>query len=323
MCDLDGDLATDVAGWLRGVQPVTDLDEVLADDEIDVVDLCTPPHLHRAQVEAVLRAGKDVFCEKPLVGSVAEVDELAAIAAETGRTVMPILQYRFGHGIQKLRRVVDLGLAGQPYVANVDVAWLRGQDYYEVPWRGRWATELGGALLSHAVHALDMLLARHGSAVRGVRPDRHPGERHRGGGLARRSRSASRTGALAVMSVTPRLAGRDLPAPVQLRAPLGRVGHRAVRQRRRSRGSSPPPEATAASGSPRRSRGRSRSARTTPASSSATPRRGPPATRRPSPSATSVPCWRWSPRSTPRPAPAGRSSSRSPPDDPLLGGWQP
>ena len=158
VCDLDGDLATDVAGWLRGVQPVTDLDEVLADDEIDVVDLCTPPHLHRTQVETVLRAGKDVFCEKPLVGSVAEVDELASIAAETGRTVMPILQYRFGHGIQKLRRVVELGLAGKPYVANVDVAWLRGQDYYEVPWRGRWATELGGALLSHAVHALDMLL---------------------------------------------------------------------------------------------------------------------------------------------------------------------
>ena len=139
------------------MRPATDLDEVLADDEIDVVDLCTPPHLHRAQVETVLRAGKDVFCEKPLVGSVAEVDELASIAAETGRTVMPILQYRFGHGIQKLRRVVDLGLAGKPYVANVDVAWLRGQDYYDAV-AGRWATELGGALLSHAVHALDMLL---------------------------------------------------------------------------------------------------------------------------------------------------------------------
>jgi predicted dehydrogenase len=158
VCDLDADRATEVAGWLRGVRAVTELDEVLADDELDVVDLCTPPHLHRAQVEAVLRAGHDAFCEKPLVGSVDEVDQLAAIAAETGRTVMPILQYRFGHGIQKLKQVVDLGLAGRAYVANVDVAWLRGADYYDVPWRGRWATELGGALLSHAVHALDMLL---------------------------------------------------------------------------------------------------------------------------------------------------------------------
>jgi len=158
VCDVDGERAAEVAGWLRGVTPVTDLADVLADDEVDVVDLCTPPHLHRAQVEAALRSGHDVFCEKPLAGSVAEIDEIASIADETGRTVMPILQYRFGHGIQKLRRVVDLGLAGRPYVANVDMAWLRGADYYAVPWRGRWATELGGTLVSHAVHALDMLL---------------------------------------------------------------------------------------------------------------------------------------------------------------------
>jgi predicted dehydrogenase len=158
VCDVDGERAAEVAGWLRDVRPVTDLSEVLADPDVDVIDLCTPPHLHREQVETILRSGHDAFCEKPLVGSVAEVDEIGAIADETGRTVMPILQYRFGHGIQKLRRVVDLGLAGRPYVANVDVAWLRGADYYEVPWRGRWATELGGALVSHAVHALDMLL---------------------------------------------------------------------------------------------------------------------------------------------------------------------
>jgi predicted dehydrogenase len=158
VCDVDGERAAEVAGWLRGVRPVTDLAELLADDEVDVIDLCTPPHLHREQVEAVLRSGHDAFCEKPLSGSVADVDEIASIARETGRTVLPILQYRFGHGIQKLRRVVDLGLAGRPYVANVDMAWLRGADYYAVPWRGRWATELGGSLVSHAVHALDMLL---------------------------------------------------------------------------------------------------------------------------------------------------------------------
>jgi predicted dehydrogenase len=158
VCDLDGERASEVAGWLRGVRPVTDLADVLADDEVDVIDLCTPPHLHREQIEAALRSGHDVFCEKPLAGSVADLDAIAAVAEETGRTVLPILQYRFGHGIQKLRRVVDAGLAGRPYVANVDVAWLRGPDYYEVPWRGRWATELGGALVSHAIHALDMLL---------------------------------------------------------------------------------------------------------------------------------------------------------------------
>ncbi|MEJ7584356.1 MAG: Gfo/Idh/MocA family oxidoreductase [Acidimicrobiales bacterium] len=156
VCDVDGARATEVAGWLRGVRAVTDPAEIFAADDIDVIDLCTPPDQHRGQVEAGLRAEKDVICEKPLVASLREVDELAAIEQETGRRVMPILQYRFGHGIQKLRRLVELGITGRPYVANVELAWWRDDAYYAVPWRGRWATELGGVLLSHALHALDM-----------------------------------------------------------------------------------------------------------------------------------------------------------------------
>ena len=70
---------------------------------------------------------------------------------------MPILQYRFGQGLQKLKLLVDEGVAGRPYLSTVEVAWSRGADYYAVPWRGKWATELGGTLLSHAIHALDML----------------------------------------------------------------------------------------------------------------------------------------------------------------------
>lgn len=165
VCDLDGERATEVAGWLRDVRAETDLAAVLAADDVDVVDLCTPPGTHRGQIEQCLRAGKDVICEKPLVGSVREVDEVAAVAAETGHHVMPILQYRFGAGIQRVRHLVDAGLAGAPYVANVDLAWRRGADYYAAPWRGRWETELGGVLLSHAVHALDMTLFVLGSPV--------------------------------------------------------------------------------------------------------------------------------------------------------------
>lgn len=156
VCDVDAERATEVAGWLRDVRAETTLEAILAADDVDVVDLCTPPALHRAQIEACLRAGKDVICEKPFVGSVREVDEIAALEAETGRTVMPILQYRFGRGIQRLRHLVDTGVAGRPYVATVEMAWRREADYYAVPWRGRWETELGGIVSSLAVHALDM-----------------------------------------------------------------------------------------------------------------------------------------------------------------------
>jgi predicted dehydrogenase len=126
-------------------------------DDLDVIDICTPPHLHLAQIQQVLAAGKHAICEKPLVGSLRDVDELIRVEAESDTRVMPIFQYRFGHGLQRLRYLVDVGLAGRAYVATVETAWRRRADYYAVPWRGKWKTELGGTLLSHASHTLDML----------------------------------------------------------------------------------------------------------------------------------------------------------------------
>lgn len=133
------------------------LDSLLQRDDIEVVDLCTPPSLHRDHILMTLAAGKHVVCEKPLVGSLREVDEISAAQGATNYLVMPIFQYRFGHGIQKLKRLVDQGIAGRAYLTTVETAWRRRADYYSVPWRGQWATELGGVLLTHAIHAHDLL----------------------------------------------------------------------------------------------------------------------------------------------------------------------
>jgi predicted dehydrogenase len=108
-------------------------------------------------IKAVLNAGKHAICEKPLVESVAQIDELISLEAQSGMRMMPVFQYRFGHGLQKLKLLLDRNVTGQPYVANVDTAWRRRAAYYDVPWRGKWKTEMGGAVLGHAIHAHDML----------------------------------------------------------------------------------------------------------------------------------------------------------------------
>ena len=136
---------------------VGDIAELCRLDDLDVIDICTPPQAHFAQIQQTLAAGKHAICEKPLVGSLAEVDQLTAAEARSGRRVMPIFQYRFGHGLQKLKTLVDAGLAGRAYLVTVELAWRRRAEYYAVPWRGTWRTELGGTLLSHAIHTLDML----------------------------------------------------------------------------------------------------------------------------------------------------------------------
>jgi predicted dehydrogenase len=70
---------------------------------------------------------------------------------------MPVFQYRWGHGLQRLKHLVDVGVTGAARTATVEVSWRRRADYYAAPWRGTWASELGGVLTSHAVHAVDML----------------------------------------------------------------------------------------------------------------------------------------------------------------------
>jgi predicted dehydrogenase len=132
-------------------------DEVLAMDDIEIVDICTPPGLHREMILAGLAAGKQVICEKPLVGSLRDLDIVIAADAKSATKVMPIFQYRWGDGFQKARRIVELGLAGKPYLATAETAWVRRADYYEIQWRGKFATELGGVLLTQAIHLHDML----------------------------------------------------------------------------------------------------------------------------------------------------------------------
>jgi predicted dehydrogenase len=155
VADPDETRAQDAAE--RAKADIVTFEEAIQRDDVDIVDLCTPPSLHLEQITAALAAGKHVVCEKPLVASLRDCDVLAeAEAASTGR-LMPIFQYRFGNGLQKVKALVDRGVAGRAYTSSVEVAWRRRAEYYAVPWRGRWETELGGVLLSQAVHAIDML----------------------------------------------------------------------------------------------------------------------------------------------------------------------
>jgi predicted dehydrogenase len=85
------------------------------------------------------------------------VDRVARAAEIARRSVIPVYQYRYGHGLQRLRRLIAAGLAGKPLVASLETHWDRRADYYRIAWRGRKETELGGAIIGHAIHAHDLL----------------------------------------------------------------------------------------------------------------------------------------------------------------------
>jgi predicted dehydrogenase len=166
ICDLDRARAETLAAKAPGAAVETGLDAVLAREDIGIVDVCLPPKLHVPTIIRSLEAGRHVVCEKPLAASVAEVDDVARVAEATGRKVVPVYQYRFGNGLWKARRLVESGLAGRPLVATVETHWNRLPAYYDVPWRGKKATELGGAIIGHAIHAHDLLQCVLGPARR-------------------------------------------------------------------------------------------------------------------------------------------------------------
>ena len=130
---------------------------MIADPAIDIVDICLPPHLHALVAIKAFGAGKHVICEKPLAGSVIEADAMAEAARVAGRLLAPIFQYRYGHGLYQLAKLIRRGLAGRPLVATLETHWNRDATYYAVPWRGKWQSERGGAVLGHAIHAHDLV----------------------------------------------------------------------------------------------------------------------------------------------------------------------
>ena len=132
-------------------------DDVLKVKEIDIIDICLPPHLHFSACKKSLEAGKHVICEKPLVSSLKEIDELQKISRKTGKIIFPVFQYRYGSGFSKLKALIKSGLTGKPLVASLETHWNRGKDYYSKPWRGTWKGEQGGAILSHSIHIHDLL----------------------------------------------------------------------------------------------------------------------------------------------------------------------
>lgn len=157
LCDLDKARALEVSGGATDAQYVAAFDDVLTDSEIDLIDVCLPPHLHFEHCERAMRAGKSVICEKPLVSSVKDADRLIELTKETGQSVYPVFQYRYGLGGLQMRKLIDTGLAGDAFVGTLETHWHRDTAYYEPQWRGTWAGEQGGAVLNHAIHMHDWL----------------------------------------------------------------------------------------------------------------------------------------------------------------------
>jgi len=111
-CDADPDRRARWAEQFRSARFTDDLDELLADPQLDAVVLATPVPTHAALATRVLAAGKHCFVEKPLAQSVADAERAVAAAADAGRLLMVGHLLEYHPGGRALKAVVDSGELG-------------------------------------------------------------------------------------------------------------------------------------------------------------------------------------------------------------------
>ena len=120
----------------------TDYREILGDPTIDAVHICTPNAQHFPMAKDALLAGKHVLCEKPLATSVAEGEELVALAAQKGLRNCVCHNLRYYPMVQQMRRLREAGDLGEILVAQGTYSqdWL----LYDTDWNWRVETKAGG-----------------------------------------------------------------------------------------------------------------------------------------------------------------------------------
>ena len=160
------------AGKLGWDSHTTDWRSLIARDDIDLIDICTPGDTHAEIALAALAAGKHVLCEKPLANTVAEAREMAAAAAQAqtkGVRAMCGFNYRRVPAVALMRRFIESGRLGT--IRHVRAVYL--QDWIVDPefplvWRLRAEEAGSGALGDIGAHIVDLTQFVAGQRLTGV-----------------------------------------------------------------------------------------------------------------------------------------------------------
>lgn len=154
------------------VNVYTDYKQMLQNENIDCVSICTESGYHARIAIDCLNAGKNILIEKPMAMSVEDADRINSLAKEKGLKVGVCHQNRFNPPIQKLRRALEEGRFGKIINVTARILWTRDQNYYnQASWRGTKELD-GGTLMNQCIHNIDLLQWMVGSEVERVHCER-------------------------------------------------------------------------------------------------------------------------------------------------------
>lgn len=132
-------------------------DELLSDDEIDVVCICTPSYLHAENAIAVLNSGKHVVIEKPMAMTTKDADDIIKTAKNANKLVTVVSQIRFSPDVEKIKKLLKENAFGKISLCSLSMNYYRTPEYYSGSnWRGSLTLD-GGVLMNQGIHGIDLI----------------------------------------------------------------------------------------------------------------------------------------------------------------------
>ncbi|MFD7159328.1 Gfo/Idh/MocA family protein [Kribbella sp. NPDC059898] len=141
-----------------GAAAYTDYKEMLANEELDAVDICLPHHLHRDAIVAAADAGKHILCEKPLCLSADEAADVRKAVTEHGVTLMCAHNQLFMPAVAKARELLQGGTIGTVYEVRTTDSFYNDFDPSTMGWRASSKTSGGGELIDTGYHPTYLML---------------------------------------------------------------------------------------------------------------------------------------------------------------------
>ncbi len=145
-------------GEERGISKIyTDYHEMLSNEKLDLVSICTPSGMHPDMGVAVAKAKVNVLTEKPMAINVESADRLIKACDDNQVRLFVVKQNRLNSTMQLLKQAIEKNRFGRIYTAQANVFWQRPQAYYDAAkWRGTWEFD-GGAYMNQASHYVDAI----------------------------------------------------------------------------------------------------------------------------------------------------------------------
>ena len=156
-CDIIEKRSKDSADKYNVNKYYTNYKDVIENENVDAVIICTPSGLHPEIGVAFANAGIHVITEKPMAINIESADFLIKACDRNNVHLFVIKQNRLNTTMQLLKRAVDKGRFGRIFMVQSNVFWQRPQSYYDLAkWRGTWEFD-GGAFTNQASHYVDSM----------------------------------------------------------------------------------------------------------------------------------------------------------------------